>query len=252
LSELNEAETRQRDAHDRIPNSRLNLQTRNLSEDSMSDLEDATERPTGHRRQKATEQKPDVLEDPKAILLQLEEKLSRARARQDEISRERTAVALAAHMGSAADRARLDELNHDGAILAGEVEGLEAAIAQAKARIAEAEANAAAEVESGKRREVVGLADEIRGHGERIDALWRNSIEEYDALQAKLQQIAQLGVGRPSQQQVKVACQRALVAAFIGSPLQFQLLAPNARHSISDPVNSWANAAEAWTGRTAA
>jgi hypothetical protein len=99
---------------------------------------------------------------------------------------------------------------------------------------------------------VVGLADEIRGHGERIDALWRNSIEEYDALQAKLQQIAQLGVGRPSQQQVKVACQRALVAAFIGSPLQFQLLAPNARHSISDPVNSWANAAEAWTGRTAA
>jgi hypothetical protein len=99
---------------------------------------------------------------------------------------------------------------------------------------------------------VVGLADEIRGHGERIDALWRNSIEEYDALQAKLQQIVQLGVGRPTQQQVRVACQRALIAAFIGSPLQSQILAPNERHTMADLVNSWANAAKTWAGKDAA
>jgi hypothetical protein len=252
LSELNEAEARQRDAHDRIPNSRLNLQTRNLSEDSMSDVGDATERPTGHRRQKAAEHKPNVLEGPKAILLQLEEKLSLARARQAEISGERNSIALAAHMGSASDRARLDGLNHDGAILAGEIEGLEAAILQAKARIAEAEANAAAEVDRGKRREVVRLADEIRGHGERIDALWRLSIEEFDHMQAKLQEIVQLGVGRPTQQQVRVTCQRALVAAFIGSPLQFQILAPNERHTMAELVNSWANAAMMWAGKDAA
>lgn len=206
----------------------------------------------GIRRQKATEQKPNQAEAAKVLLPQLEEKLSLARACQGEISRERTAVALAAHMGSAPDRARLDELNREGAILAGEIEGLEAAIAQAKARIAEAEANAAAEVDRGKRWEVVGLADEIRGHGERIDALWRNSIEEYDALQSKLQQIVQLGVGRPTQQQVKVACQRALVAAFIGSALQFQIIAPNERHTMADLVNSWANAAKTWAGKDAA
>jgi hypothetical protein len=121
LSELNETEARRRNAHDRIPNSRLNLQTRNLSEDSMSNAGDTTERPIGHRRQKAIEQKLDVLEDPKAILPQLEAKLSAAKTRQAEISRERAGISLAAHMGSANDRARLDELNHDGAILAGEI-----------------------------------------------------------------------------------------------------------------------------------
>ena len=146
----------------------------------------------------------------------------------------------------------MPERNHDSAILAGEIDGVEAAIAQAKARIAEAEANAAAEVDRGKRREVLGLADEIRGHGERIDALWRNSIEEYDALQTKLQQMVQLGVGRPTQQQVKVACQHALIAAFVGSPPQSQVLAPNARHTMTDLANSWATAAKTWAGKDAA
>jgi hypothetical protein len=218
----------------------------------MSNAGDTTERPIGHRRQKAIEQKLDVLEDPKAILPQLEEKLSAASARQAEITRERNSIALAAHMGSANDRARLDKLNQDGAILAGEIEGLDAAILQAKARIAEAEANAAAEIDHGKRREVVLLAEQIRGHGERIDALWRNSIEEFDALQAKLQQIVQLGVGRPTQQQVRVACQRALISAFIGSPLQIEIIAPNARHTVTELVNSWANGAKTWAGKDAA
>ena len=203
-------------------------------------------------RQNSTGKNTNPGEDAKTILPQLEAKLSAANARQAEITRERNSIALAAHMGSANDRARLDKLNHDGAILAGEIEGLDAAILQAKARIAEAEANAAAEVDRGKRREVVGLADDIRGHGERIDALWRQSIAEYAELQTKLTEIVQLGVGRPSLQQIRVACQRALISAFIGSPLQFQIIAPTERHSVSDLVDSWARAAETWAGRTAA
>ena len=215
----------------------------------MSNAGDTTDRPTGHRRQKAIEQKPDVLEDPKAIVPQLEEKLSAAKTHQTEITRERDSIALAAHMGSANDRARLDKLNHDGAILAGEIEGLEAAIAQTRARMAEAEADAAAEVDRRKRREVVGLADAIRSHAERIDALWRNSIVEYGALQAKLQQMVQLGVGRPSLHQIRIASQRALVAAFVGTPLQVQILAPNERHTMADLVSSWANSAKTWAGK---
>jgi hypothetical protein len=256
MTELNETEARQRGSHDPIPNtranSRPNLQTRNLNEDSMSNAGDTAERSAGHRRQKATEQTPDRLEDPKAILPQLDEKLSAAKGRQAEITRERNSIALAAHMGSSGDRALLDELNREGAILAGEIEGIETAIVQAKARIAEPEANAAAEVDRCKRREVVQLADEIRGHGERIDALWRQSIAEYAELQTKLTESVQLGVGRPSLQQIRVACQRALISAFIGSPLQFQVIAPTERHSVSDLVDSWARAAETWAGRTAA
>ena len=220
----------------------------------MNDNVETAERTSAPRRnrQNSTGKSTTPGEDAKTILPQLEAKLSAAKARQAEITRERNSIALAAHMGSANDRARLDKLNHDGAILAGEIEGLDAAILQAKARIAEAEANAAAEVDRGKRREVVGLADDIRGHGERIDALWRQSIAEYAELQTKLTEIVELGVGRPSLQQIRVACQRALISAFIGSPLQFQIIAPTERHSVSDLVDSWARAAETWAGRTAA
>jgi hypothetical protein len=220
----------------------------------MGNAADTAERSSAPRRNRqiATEQPPNSAEAAKALLPQLQEKLGLALAQKAEISRQRTSISLAAHMGSPDDRARLDELNQGGAILVGEIEGLEAAIAQAKARIAEAEANAVAEVERGKRREVTRLADEIRGHAERIDSLWRQSIDEYGDLQTKLTGIVQLGVGRPTQQQVRVACQRALVAAFIGTPLQSQLLAPNQRHSVSDLVNSWASAAEAWAGKDAA
>jgi hypothetical protein len=203
-------------------------------------------------RKNGTEKTAKPSQGAKAIVPELEGKLSFARKRQAEIGDERNAISLAAHMGSMKDRARLDELNREGAVLAGEIEGIEAAIAQAKARIAEAEANAAAEVERGKQREVVRLADETRRHGEQIDTLWRQSIEEYGELERKLAEIVQLGPGRPSQRQVQVACQRALVAAFIGSPLQFQIIAPNARHSVSGLVNSWTNAAEAWAGKDAA
>jgi hypothetical protein len=103
-----------------------------------------------------------------------------------------------------------------------------------------------------KRREVVQLADEVCAHAERIDALWRQSIEEFDHMQAKLQEIVQLGVGRPTQQQVRVACQRALLAAFIGSPLQIEIIPPNARHTVTELANSWANAARTWAGKDAA
>jgi hypothetical protein len=235
------------------PKATAELQTKILSEDSMGNEADTTERTSAPRRnrQTAAEEPLNPPEAAKSLLRQLEERLALPLAQKAEISRQRTSISLAAHMGSPDDRARLDELNQEGAILAGQIEGLEAAISQAKALIAEAETNAAAEVDRRKRREVLQLADEIRGHAERIDALWRQSIDEYGDLQTKLTAIVQLGVGRPTQQQVRVACQRALVAAFIGTPLQSQLLAPNQRHSVSDLVNSWANAAEAWAGRNA-
>jgi predicted nucleic acid-binding Zn-ribbon protein len=163
------------------------------------------------------------------------------------ISDERKRISLAAHMGSADDRTRLDQLNHDGAILSGEIESIEAAIADAQAQIAHAHAVAAMEAEREKRREVVSLADELRGHAEKIDHLWRASIDEYLVLQQKLHEIAQSGVGRPSRHQVQSACRRALISAFIGTPLQLDpLLAPGERHRVTDLVASWARNVEAW------
>jgi hypothetical protein len=198
-----------------------------------------------HRDRRAVE--PAVGEPPSdEIVATLEEKLSQARARQMAISGERKTVSLAAHMGSADDRARLDQLNQEGAILSGEIESLEAAITDAQTRIADARAAAALEAERQKREATVRLADELRGHALKIDDLWRQSIAEYLLLQGKLHDIAQSGVGRPSLHQVQSACRRALISAFIGTPLQFQLLAIGERHTVSNLVGSWARNVEAW------
>jgi hypothetical protein len=186
---------------------------------------------------------------PDQIVAELEEKLSQARARQMAISGLRKTISLAAHMGSADDRTRLDQLNQEGAILSGEIESVEVALTEAKARIANAQADAAIEAERQKRREIARLADELRGHAAKIDELWRASIAEYLVLQGKLQEIAQSGVARPSRHQVQTACRRALISAFIGTPLQLELLAPGGRHTVAALVAVWARNAEVWAKR---
>jgi hypothetical protein len=200
-----------------------------------------------HKDQRAVEPTVrDTEPPPEEIVATLEEKLSQAKARQMAISGERKAVSLAAHMGSEGDRARLDQLNHEGAILSGEIESLEAAITDAQTRIADARAAAALEAERQKRQAIVRLIDELREHALKIDDLWRQSISEYLLLQGKLHDIAQSGVGRPSLHQVQSACRRALISAFIGTPLQFQQLAIGERHTVSNLVGSWARNVEAW------
>ena len=180
------------------------------------------------------------------VLAKLEVALAQTKARQMAISDERKRISLAAHMGSADDRARLDQLNHEGAILSGELESIEAAIAEVQARIANAKAAAALEAEKQKRQAIVRLTDELREHALKIDDLWRQSIAEYLLLQGKLHDIAQSGVGRASLHQVQSACRRALISAFIGTPLQLELLAPGERHKVTDLVASWARNVEAW------
>ena len=105
------------------------------------------------------------------LVSDLEDRLQQARTCLTAITAERKAISLAAHMGSAEDRVRLDQLNQEGGILAGEIEGIETAIAQVQARIVDAQAAAASEAEREKRRATFQLADELQGHAEKIDHL---------------------------------------------------------------------------------
>jgi hypothetical protein len=152
-------------------------------------------------------------------------------------------------MGSADDRARLDQLNQEGAVLSGEIESIEAAIAEIRVRIADAKASAALDADRQKRQEMVRLANELQGHAAKIDGLWRASIDEYLVLQRKLHEIAQSSGGRPSRHLVQAACRRALISAFIGSPLQLELLAPGERHTVASLVSTWARNVEIWANQ---
>ena len=180
------------------------------------------------------------------LVSDLEDRLQQARTCLTAITAERKAISLAAHMGSGEDRARLDQLNREGGILAGEIEGIEAAIAQVQARITETEAAAVFEAEREKRQAMLQLAEELQDHAEKIDHLWRQSISEYVTLQGKLHQIANACGGRPALHVAQSACRRALISAFIGTPLQLQLLAPGDRHTVADLVATWVENARGW------
>jgi hypothetical protein len=194
----------------------------------------------------------DAAEPPyDEIGAELQEKLSQAKAGREAIRGERQSISLAAHMGSADDRARLDQLNREGAILSGEIESIEVAIADAQARIADAKASAALDADRQKRQEIVQLAGELQGHAAKIDGFWRASINEYLVLQRKLHEIAQSSGGRPSRHLVQAACRRALISAFIGSSLQLELLAPGERHTVVGLVATWARNVEAWVNQQA-
>jgi hypothetical protein len=183
------------------------------------------------------------------IVAELQNKLSEAKTCQTVISGDRKAISLAAHMGSADDRAQLDQLNREGAVLSGEIESIEAAIAEVQARIADAKASAALDADRQKRQEIVQLAGELQGHAAKIDGFWRASIDEYLVLQRKLHEIAQSGVGRPPRHLVQAACRRALISAFIGSPLQLELLAPGERHTVAGLVATWTRNVEIWANQ---
>jgi hypothetical protein len=186
---------------------------------------------------------------PEGVITELEDKLQQARAALAAITAERKTISLAAHMGSAEDRARLNQLNQEGAVLSGEIESIEAAIAEVQVRVAAAKRAAAMEADRQKRQGLVQLAGELQGHALKIDDLWRQSIAEYFVLQRKLHDIAQSGVNRPSQHQVQSACRRALIAAFIGTPLQLELLPPTGRHTVADLVGTWVRNVEGWANQ---
>jgi len=153
-------------------------------------------------------------------------------------------------MGSADDRARLDHLNQEGAILAGEIESIEAAIVTVKIKIADAEAAVEREAEQEKRREISRVADEVHLHAETIDALWWQSIAEFLELQTKLHKIAQSSGGRPALHVIQSASRRALISAFNRTPLQVEQLAPSERRSMADLAASWLHNIETNADRT--
>jgi hypothetical protein len=183
------------------------------------------------------------------IVVELQEKLTQAQSRQTVISADRKTISLAAHMGSADDRVRLDQLNQEGAVLSGEIESIEAAIAEVQARIADAKAAAELDADRQKRQEIVQLANELQDHAAKIDGFWRASINEYLVLQQKLHEIAQSSGSRPSRHLAQAACRRALISAFIGSPLQLELLAPGERHTVASLVATWARNVEIWANQ---
>jgi hypothetical protein len=86
----------------------------------------------------------DLLNDAQTTLDALRRAHADALARQTIIAHDRGEIAFLAHTGDKKARAKLDALNQEGAILAGEISSLAAAVGEAEDRLTRAEAEVAA------------------------------------------------------------------------------------------------------------
>jgi hypothetical protein len=83
--------------------------------------------------------------------------------------------------------------------------------------------------ESSAARKVLALLDEFRAHGARLDEAAHAVVAAYNEFREQACAIRVLGAGNFSEQALRVASRRALVAALIGT--EVEVLAPRERHS---------------------
>jgi hypothetical protein len=164
-------------------------------------------------------------------------------AREQRLSAERSKIAFAAH-GSKNVKAktRLSEIHRELAEIGSNIASLDAAVNEAKARLAAAKQRVAHEVEKRRCAEAMTGLDELVGRAHGIDSLLRQYVAEITALDQCAQRVCAVA-GRPDRSLVRVALNRSLSAALTAHRGIFEnipLLPPRERHPIAWWTKQWA------------
>jgi hypothetical protein len=183
--------------------------------------------------------------DAQKILQDLQQKLSEVETLQKLLACERTSLAYDALTGDAKAKKRLDGINADLAVIDQEIASVQAAIAEAGRRVAEAEAQARAEVDAEKRKRALVIADKITEHAKQLDDHAALFFGLYAAFRLDMIELHRLGAA-PNINVIDAVCLRALETASMGTRLQLRHLAPGDRVSFAELANSWKQNTEAW------
>lgn len=183
------------------------------------------------------------VEAAERVVQELTEKRERIAHRVREISEERRTLAFAAHASADQDaRSRLDALNSEGATIAGEFEGIDAAIAEANRRLGAARQAADLEVDRAHARELRSVLAKFVEHGRKTDQALAALINETSSLRETLTQMHGLGCDFPSHALADTNARLAVVTALMQTPWrrEFEHLAPRERRTFTELVNGWA------------
>jgi len=183
-----------------------------------------------------------AMSDMEHVLNNLRQKREAIVARGRELSDERSAIALDAHSGNSRASKRLMEVNAALALHASEIEGIDAAIAEAEKRRVAAQAAEAQAADRQKAAEAQKLAHEL---AECFPYLDRHLTEAARALVAIHDGIAKLhaaGFAFPSDAQLRLGLTTVLQSWAHGLPRSlhdhlrdgFEFLAPGRRQSASE------------------
>ena len=162
------------------------------------------------------------VEDTKVVLQGLEGKLSDARMRLADTQAKAAELAYPANTGDESARKKLDGLNAKAAMAAAEIASLEAAIVEARRRVADAEAAEVDEVERRKARDALALLDDFSQRGKLLDDAMDKFVKQYDALAHDFRALQLLGYEPTSYPLVQINMQAA-----VATKLQFTDLRQN-------------------------
>jgi chromosome segregation ATPase len=175
------------------------------------------------------------------LVVELQAKRTAAVDRVTAIAEERKSVALAAHTGDTAARKRLDALNLESTTIGAEIEGLDAAIAEAGDRLATAEAAEALEADRARARELRHALAEFTEHGRKLDEAMAAVVAESNALRTALHKMHSLGCEYPTDALALVNCRLAIGTALMQTPWkrEFEHLAPGQRRTFGEIIRGW-------------
>ena len=179
------------------------------------------------------------IEAAERTIAALTDKLDRATARLTQIAEERKAIGFAVHAdGDPAARKRLDQLNVDDAAMAGELQSLDAAIVEARTRLAQAQQAAATAVDRKRAAELRKTFDKFVALGEEADRALATFLEASTEMKEAMDKIHSFGGGAPTGQQFLTFGQLALDAVLMftrrgSANIAISLRATGARSAIS-------------------
>jgi hypothetical protein len=180
------------------------------------------------------------VQNAEQILVDLKVKRQQAAARKSEIAQERKSLAYAARAdGDVKAGKRLDALNLEGATIAGEVESLDAAIAEATRRLEAARQAEALEEDRANARELRKVLGELEGHGRKVDEALAALVASSRDFDETLNRMHRLGNEYPSDGQVFTNAVNVIWTALMQIPWhrEFHVLAPHQKRSFAEMFN---------------
>lgn len=180
------------------------------------------------------------LEKAQAIVADLETRRAAVMARQDKAAKDRKAVAYdALATGDKVAGTKLQLINNAAMTAATELASLDAALAEARRRVAAAEAAEALAAERERMRGVTALTQHIRERAARLDELLRDTVAEYDGFLNAVHELHSAGFTQPNLALVAVNAPRAVQSTFVGSHLESERVPPAQRHSFAELAQGW-------------
>jgi hypothetical protein len=191
------------------------------------------------------------LREARETLASLIDKRALADHRFVELDAERTRVSFAAHTGEPRARKALDDVLRVMARHDGETRSLDAAVAEAQRRVAEAETAHRTAEEAERARQALALLADLRDLGARLDAAAKDLVDGYSAFQSCYRSIRSLGVKHPEPEIFRIACRNSIIAALMHSDLGLHrdppaFIPPGQRHSFEELLQGWGASIEGW------